>query len=107
MNATAPTGTASEEVGKRASSLALWTAIAMVAYAGVAVTGVQTARQAADMRGLFQRLSDNRKVEDRHLREYRLLLLEKATFAGAQNVEPVATERLRMRFPATVVTLWR
>ncbi len=78
----------------------------MLAYVGAAVAGVQTARQADEVRTLFQRLSDNRKVQDDHLREYRLLLLERATFAGTQNVEPVAAERLGMRFPTEVVVVW-
>ena len=91
----------------RQSPLASWCLIGVLAYLGATVAGVQTARQADDVRTLFQRLSDNRKVQDDHLREYRLLLLERATFAGAQNVEPVAAERLGMRFPNEVVAVWR
>ena len=90
----------------RLSPLAAWCLIGVLAYVGAAVAGVQTARQADEVRTLFQRLSDNRKVQDDHLREYRLLLLERATFAGTQNVEPVAAERLGMRFPTEVVAVW-
>ena len=92
---------------KNASTRSRWLLIGLLAYAGVLLAGVQTARQADAVRGLYQQLSDNRRVQDDHLREYRLLLLERATFAGTQNVEPVAAERLGMRFPAHVVTVWR
>ena len=92
---------------KRLSPLLLWTAVGLFAYLGVAVAGVQTARQADQVRALYQQLSDNRKVQDDHLREYRLLLLERATFAGTQNVEPAAARQLGMRFPTTVVPVWR
>lgn len=96
-----------ESVVKRLSPLLLWTAVGLFAYLGVAVAGVQTARQADQVRALYQQLSDNRKVQDDHLREYRLLLLERATFAGTQNVEPAAARQLGMRFPTTVVPVWR
>lgn len=92
---------------KRLSRRQLWTAVGLAAYLGIAVAGVQTARQADHVRALYQQLSDNRRVEDDHLREYRLLLLERATFAGTQSVEPVAAEQLGMRFPAEVVPVWR
>lgn len=94
-------------VVKRLSPSALWTAIGLSAYLGIAVAGVQTARQADQVRGLFQQLSDHRKVQDDHLREYRLLLLERATFAGTQSVAPVAAQQLGMRFPTEVVPVWR
>lgn len=84
-----------------------WTWIGVAAFAAVAVAGMQTARQADQVRGLYQQLSDHRKAQDDHLREYRLLLLERATFAGTQNVAPLATEQLGMRFPAEVVPVWR
>lgn len=84
-----------------------WTWIGFAAYVAVAVAGTQTARQADQVRGLYQQLSDHRKQQDDHLREYRLLLLERATFAGTQNVEPVAAQQLGMRFPAEMVPVWR
>lgn len=93
-------------VVKRLSPRLLWTAIGAFAYLGVAIAGVQTARQADHVRTLFQQLSDNRKVQDDHLREYRLLLLERATFAGTQSVEPAAARQLGMRFPEKVVPVW-
>ena len=84
-----------------------WMWIGLAAFAAATVAGTQTARQADQVRGLYQQLSDHRKAQDDHLREYRLLLLERATFAGAQNVAPLATEQLQMRFPAEVVPVWR
>lgn len=92
---------------KNTTGRSRWLWVGLLAYAGVVVAGVQTARQADEVRGLYQRLSDNRKTQDDHLREYRLLLLERATFAGTQNVEPVAAQQLGMRFPTDVVTVWR
>lgn len=92
---------------KSTTSRSRWLWVGLLAYVGVVVAGVQTARQADEVRGLYQRLSDNRKTQDDHLREYRLLLLERATFAGTQNVEPVAAQQLGMRFPTDVVTVWR
>lgn len=71
-------------------------------WIGIGVTGVQTARQSAEMRGLFQRLSSNQEIQDRLLAEYRLLLLEQATLASYLNIESVATDELDMRFPEQV-----
>jgi len=76
--------------------------LGVLAWIGVAVAGVQSARQSSEMRALFQRLSGNQTVQDRLLAEYRLLLLERATIAGYQNVERIAVEELDMRFPEDV-----
>ena len=76
--------------------------LGIVAWIGIAVTGIQTARQSSEMRVLFQRLSTNQGVQDRLLAEYRLLLLERATLASYVNIESVATDDLNMQFPETV-----
>lgn len=76
--------------------------LGIAAWAGIAVTGIQTARQSGEMRDLFQRLSTNQEVQDRLLAEYRLLLLEQATLASYLNIERVATDDLNMRFPEQV-----
>ena len=89
------------------SPVLFWALVALAAYAATAVTGLQTARQAAELRGLYRQLSEGQQIEDRHLREYRLLLLERATLAGYQNVEPTARDELNMRFPADVVRVER
>ena len=80
-----------------------WLAVGLAAYVGVVVAGVQTARQSAERRALFQRLTASQEVEDANLREYRMLLLERATVAGYQNIEPIARDVLGMRFPNEVV----
>lgn len=90
----------------RLSSQALWCLLGCAVYIGVALAGVATARQADEVRALYQRLSDNRELQDAQLREYRLLLLERATFAGTKNIEPLAADALGMRFPAEVVAVW-
>ena len=72
------------------------------AWAGIAVAGIETARQSGEMRDLFQRLSTNQEVQDRLLAEYRLLLLEQATLASYLNLESVATDDLDMRFPEQI-----
>lgn len=84
---------------KRRSPLAFWLFVGVAAYVAATVAGLQTARQSAEMRELFQRLSESQESEDDYLREYRMLLLERATFAAYRNVEVVAKEELRMRFP--------
>ena len=84
---------------KRRSPIAFWLLVGIAAYVAAAVAGLQTARQSAEMRQLFQRLGDSQESEDAQLREYRMLLLERATFAGYHNVELVAKEKLAMRFP--------
>ena len=76
--------------------------LGIVAWTGIAVTGIQTARQSSEMRVLFQRLSTNQEVQDRLLAEYRLLLLERATLASYLNIESVATDDLNMQFPEQV-----
>ncbi len=76
-----------------------WMLLGAIAWLGVAITGIESARQSGEMRGLFQRLSSNQKSQDGLLAEYRLLLLERATLAGYHNVERIAVDELHMRFP--------
>ena len=89
------------------SSSGLWAAFGLAVYAAITVTGVQTAMQSDEVRGYNQRLSDIQAVQDEHLTRHRLLLLERATFAGYLNVERVAREELGMGFPQEVVRVWR
>ncbi len=84
-----------------------WLALALGAAVAVALAGVQTARQSTQMRESFAQLAAARQQEDDHLREYRLLLLERATLTGYQNVERVAAAELDMRFPEAVVRVGR
>ena len=65
--------------------------------------GVQTVRQSAERRALFQRLTASQEVEDANLREYRMLLLERATVTSYNTVEPIARDQLGMDFPDDVV----
>lgn len=83
--------------------LSFWLVVGLAAYVGVVVAGVQTARQSAERRAMFQQLTASQDVEDANLREYRMLLLERATVAGYQNVEPIARDALGMRFPEDIV----
>ena len=76
--------------------------LGIAAWTGIAVSGIETARQSGEMRDLFQRLSTNQQVQDRLLAEYRLLLLEQATLASYLNLESVATDHLDMRFPEQI-----
>lgn len=92
---------------KTRSPMAFWLLLGGAAYLGAAVIGVQTARQAHEWRALFRDLAASQSAEDDHLREYRLLLLERATLAGYQNVERLAQEQLGMRFPEQVVKVRR
>ena len=80
----------------------LWMLLGIAVWMGIAVTGIQTARQSGEMRALFQRLSTNQEIQDRLLAEYRLLLLEQATLASYLNLERVATDDLNMQFPEQV-----
>ena len=89
------------------SPIVFWLFVAIAAYAAATITGLQTARQAAELRGLYRQLSDGQQIEDGQLREYRLLLLERATLAGYQNVEPIARDELNMRFPDDIVQVRR
>ena len=89
------------------SPVAFWLLVGVAAYSVAAITGVQTARQASELRDLYRQLSENQRIEDRHLREYRLLLLERATLAGYQSVEPLARDKLNMRFPSDIVRVER
>ena len=91
----------------RVRSRTRWLALALGAAVAVALAGVQTARQTTQMRESFAQLAAVRQQEDDYLREYRLLLLERATFAGYQNVERVAAAELDMRFPEAVVRVGR
>ena len=87
---------------RRPSSGGFWMLLGFVVWSGVAVTGIQTARQSGEMRDLFQQLSSNQRTQDHLLAEYRLLLLEQAALASYLNIESVATDELGMRFPETV-----
>ena len=92
---------------KRPTRSGFWMLLGIATWVGIAVTGIQTARQSGEMRELFQRLSTNQKIQDRLLAESRLLLLEKATLASYLNVESVATEELAMGFPEQVLRVER
>lgn len=81
--------------------------LGIAAWTGIAVAGIETARQSGEMRDLFQRLSTNQEVQDRLLAEYRLLLLEQATLASYLNLESVATDDLDMRFPEQILRVER
>lgn len=76
--------------------------LGIATWTGIAVAGIETARQSGEMRDLFQRLSTNQEIQDRLLAEYRLLLLEQATLASYLNLESVATDDLDMRFPEQI-----
>lgn len=76
--------------------------LGIATWAGIAVAGIETARQSGEMRDLFQRLSTNQEIQDGLLAEYRLLLLEQATLASYLNLESVATDDLDMRFPERI-----
>lgn len=89
------------------SPVVVWLLVGLAAYAAATVTALQTVRQAAQMRGLYRQLSESQHIEDRYLRDYRLLLLERATLAGYQSVEPIARAELNMRFPDDVVRVTR
>ena len=87
---------------KRQISGGFWMLLGVAAWAGIAVTGIQTARQSGEMRDLFQQLSSNQQAQDGLLAEYRLLLLEQATLASYLNIEGVAADELDMQFPEQV-----
>ena len=87
---------------KRPTRGGFWMLLGIAVWTGIAVAGVETARQSAEMRDLFQRLTTNQEVQDRLLAEYRLLLLEQATLASYLNLESVATDDLDMRFPEQI-----
>ncbi|MDE0444904.1 MAG: cell division protein FtsL [Gammaproteobacteria bacterium] len=87
---------------KRPTRSGFWMVLGIVAWAGIAVAGIETARQSGEMRDLFQRLSTNQEVQDGLLAEYRLLLLEQATLASYLNLESVATDDLDMQFPERI-----
>ena len=87
---------------KRQISGGFWMLLGVAVWAGIAVTGIQTARQSGEMRDLFQQLSSNQAAQDGLLAEYRLLLLEQATLASYLNIEGVAADELDMQFPEQV-----
>ena len=82
---------------------AVWCTLAVAAYVAAAIAGVQTVRQAHEMRGLYRQLSATQEDKSELLVRYQHLLLERATFAGYQNIERTAEEQLGMRFPEQVV----
>ena len=91
----------------RPAPRASWLVVGLAASLAAALVAVQSVRQSTQMRETFQRLAAAQAREDDHLREYRLLLLERATFAGYQNVERVAAAELDMTFPDAVVQVAR
>lgn len=98
---------ASRSPALRHRGTAFWVGLVLALYAAIAITGVQTARQSHDLRQIYQRLAATQAARDEQLEEYRMLLLERATFAAHQNVERVATEELGMTFPEDVVKVDR
>lgn len=73
----------------------------VVVYLAVAATGVLAARQAHEVRALFDEIERLRVEGDAQLVEYRQLLLERATLSAYHDVESIAGER-GMHYPRDV-----
>lgn len=66
---------------------------------GAAVSGMQVAAQAQDMRQAFRALSSAQEHRDALLAEYSRLLLERGMLSSYRNVGDTAANALGMRFP--------
>lgn len=66
---------------------------------GAAVSGMQVAAQAQDMRQAFRALSSAQERRDALLAEYSRLLLERGMLSSYRNVGDTAANALAMRFP--------
>lgn len=89
------------------STSTIWLGAAALTLAAAAATAVATVVQSDDVRGHNQRLSHLQAQQDSEMTRRRLLLLERATFAGYLNVERVARDELHMRFPREIVQVAR
>lgn len=79
-----------------------WLLIGILAYLGLAGTGIGVARYSQEYRSLFYALEQDQRAQDKLLARYSRLLLERSTLASYQNVDDIAEQRLGMRFPEHV-----
>jgi cell division protein FtsL len=79
-----------------------WLVIAVVAYAGLVVSGVSIAWSSQAVRALHVSIASMQRRQDALLAEYSRLLIERSTLGSYQNIDQVAERRLSMTFPETV-----
>jgi cell division protein FtsL len=79
-----------------------WLIVGLLAYAGIALTGIGIASVSQDVRNVVMALEQSQRAEDELLAEQSRLLLERSMLSSFQNVDEVAERRLTMQFPEVV-----
>ena len=73
--------------------------IALAALVGSMFTGISIVDKSNERRALFIKLTDNQNEQDQLLEERTRLLIERGALSAYQNVDRIAIDELKMRFP--------
>ncbi len=80
----------------------LWLGAFVVLLVAIGISGLVTVATAHEMRGLYSRLGDVQREQDRLLEEHSRLMLERGALGSMQNIEKVAASELGMQFPEDI-----
>lgn len=80
----------------------LWLGAFVVLLVAIGISGLATVATAHEMRGLYSRLGDLQREQDRLLEEHSRLMLERGALGSMQNIERVAASELGMQFPEQI-----
>ena len=76
-----------------------WLVIALCGLLGSSITGNLVVDRINERRNLFIELSENQVEQDRLLEERTRLLIERGALSAYQNVDRIAIDELKMKFP--------
>ena len=74
-------------------------AVSLAGLVGSIFTGVSIVDRSNERRTLFIELTDNQNEQDQLLEERTRLLIERGALTAYQNVDRIAIDELKMRFP--------
>ena len=81
------------------SNQTTWLVVALCGLVGSSITGNLVVDRSNERRNLFIELSENQVEQDRLLEERTRLLIERGALSAYQNVDRIAIDELKMKFP--------
>ena len=77
----------------------MWLIVALCGLVGSSVTGSLVVDRSNERRNLFIELTKNQIEQDELLQERTRLLIERGALSAYQNVDRIAIDELKMKFP--------